>query len=332
MFARVVEVVDPVALSCGEPRAVAQQRSSRIAAGLAALHALPAGDRVPDAETVGDWLDAGQQLDSVAGDSLARTTNRQRLVSRVDLHLRRAASDGMNDLRTGTREPDLMFRNGIAVAWAAKAQRELGANTGVEALAASDGSLPDRFEGRMADGFAGTIAEFTGRSKAEVLDALCAAGGPVMGRRDQWDEARRLMVPYSSLEAVEDVTPGSARASIINAMRDELKRQYGDAERTPLLSPEDVGTRMAAAGAEVAHDLGIGPVQVIPEHDAEADIQRDPGLDAAFNAAAVPPRGTQGQTSGVRDESSDFTAGQGTAQRPGIRGSRTSVTHQPHQL
>ena len=341
VFGKAVDVVDPIALQCGVPRTVALQREALVAAGLASLRGLPA-DRVPDSDAVDRWLAAMEELHGPGGDDRAvrffenleggRPPDGQRLVADVDKALRRAAGDGEYEPRTSTREPDLTLRDGIAVRKAELSRAELAAAYGYpDALDDVDGTLPDRFEGRMAAGFAQAIAARTGRSEAEVIDTLCSVGQRPGTQRHQWHAARRLLVPDESLEGVDDVDPRHVGELIVEAMRDEMRRHYGDPDRTPDQPADQVGARIAAAGAELARDLGVGPVRVVPE--AAAAGRRDPGLNKALQVATVPRRD---HAVGDREASPGATADQGSGQPMADRlrqaGSRTASTHQPPQL
>ncbi|WP_134123986.1 hypothetical protein [Kribbella kalugense] len=311
-FAEALRVADPVAVGIEVPRALELQHSARIAAGLDPLAALPAGQS-PSAETVGRWLTESERLSAPGHDD----ADRQRFVTEVDRVLRRAAGDAQYEPRSNTRESEPTLRDGVAVAWARGARLELGrvfeeAGALGEERVLGDPALavPERFEGRMVDGLAAAIGERTGRSAQEVLDVMCAAGGPDARDHDQWHAARQFLAPEASLARVQHVDPPYARWLVVDAMREELKRHYGTPDREPSISPEEVGARMAAEGAQTAENLGVGPASAI-EHDAD--------LDAAMKAAGLPP--SSGQRPSAREDLHGQRPG-GSAGRGAARGNQ----------
>jgi hypothetical protein len=285
VFALAVDVVDPIAVGIEVPRALELQHEARIAAARGVLHGLPE-DRVPTGEKLAAWLAEGERVAAAApGD-----TERRRLVGDVRSALLRAAGDRQYEPRTSTRGPEETLRDGTARAWVRQRLPELAGTLGVPLESADRDLLPDGFESRMVDGLVQSIAELTGQSEEAVLDRLCVAGDPRNTHdNEQWPTARRLLVPDESLEHLDEYEQRKAGWMVQYAMQDEFKRHYGNPDRTPDLTPEEVGASIAAAGAATAADFGVR---------LEAPVQHDSSLDPIVNAASVPPPGGQASVAG----------------------------------
>ncbi|MFF0270996.1 hypothetical protein [Kribbella sp. NPDC004536] len=274
VFALAVDVADPVALAAGAPRAVTAQRAARITVARGQLQGLRE-DRMPSAEQVGEWLDAVERDPAV-------------LVERVGPALLRAAGDFGYEPRTSTRSDVQTLRDGVARAWVRQRLPDFAAALGRPMEPGDVEQLRYDFQGGIADGLVRSISERTGRSPDELLDRLCQAADPVMlPGDDQWVTARTLLVSAEALTAVDEDLRHRAGWEITWAMQDEFKRHYGNLDRPSELTLEEVGAAIAEAGATTAAGWGV-----------QVTGPRDPGLDAAMNAATVPTTGRPSATAG----------------------------------
>ena len=303
VFAVAVDVVDPVAVSVATPRALERQLEARTAGARGLLRGLPE-DRMPTLEEVGGWMRDAERLNPAGGDRRSderRDGDRQEFVGRVGKALLRAAGDHNYEPRSSTRDRTETLRGGIARVLVRRRLPAFAAALGQPLQPGDLDQLPYGIEGGMADGLVRSIAERSGGSEEEVLDRLGEAADRSGSREtDQWPTAGRLLVPAEALEHVDEYEPRDVGWRVVYAMQDEFARHYGNPDRMPTLTPEEVGAAIVAAGAETAENFGAR----LP--------QRDPALEAALNAASVP---SSGQTTGT-----------GQGERPGVRGAQQRGT------
>jgi hypothetical protein len=264
-FADAVAVVEPEALAAGLPRALERDKAARFAPALRTLRGIPFEDRLNVREL--------EALLRTAEWARAEESAGPRALADVDKKLRWMAGDREYEPSSSTREPEQTLRDGNAVDWAQRIRPAFTEALGIADVTENlDVQLPDRFAGRMASGLTTSIAERSGRSEQDVADVLRAAGDT------QWRTASRLLVPDDSLRQLDDVPLAEARFFVVDAMRTEFSKAYGNPDEWPESSPEEVGAKIAAAATQAAERLGVQ----LPDPSGPAV---DPGLDDPMRLA-----------------------------------------------
>ncbi|MEU4195573.1 hypothetical protein AB0E69_26980 [Kribbella sp. NPDC026611] len=288
VFATAVGFVDSTGTQTGEPRSLDRQRALRAHAALESLHGLPE-DRRPDLAKLAQWQAAAEDI--ARSD---RPGRRESLAAEIDGTLERAAGYLHEVPRSGTRAEDLL-RAGTAIAWTADRQLDFKVQLGVAGvLGRTETPGSDRFEGRLAASFAQGVAAASGRPAAYALERFVAEAH--RHGRDQWAEAGRILVPDGAVVHASHVDLAYARSLVKNAMRDELLTHYGNPDRMPDLTPEEVGLRAAAAGTAMVGELSIDlPTSPVLDPDLESTVAAaSDGVTAAggrtaYSAATLDP-------------------------------------------